>query len=635
MSKRSYVSGRVSGQKPTRIGSMGRRTVSIVLLVFLAAISLKAQDATFEASVDRNPVGMGEQFTLSLTLGNGGMGGGKNLQLPDLSKFHIMAGPNQSTSMQIINGAVSSSLTYSYVLQPKEMGKLTIGAASIEAGGKKYTTAPLTIEVVKGSPRPKQQANVPDDLNVQIGENLFLKAVVDKSHVMQGEQINLTFKIYTRVSIANYAVNKNPALTGFWGEDTENPKNIALTNETINGKQYRVGVIKRMALFPTQSGTLEISPMELQTVVQVQSRRSADPFDSFFSNPFGQNVNYMVKSEPLKIKVDPLPAGAPSGFKGAVGRFTMNTVVDKKSTRTNEPISLKVNIAGTGNIKLLESPEVDLPTDFEQYTPKVSDNINREEGRISGTKTFEYLLIPRYPGRKVIKPVMFSYFDVAKRDYVTLRSSEIEVTVEQGTAQATPLIAGGAREDIQLLSQDIRFIKVSSGTLSRKGEYVHTSGTFIALLLLPLGCLAGAFVYARRRRSVMMDEIGYRNRKAIKLAQKGLREADVLLKGATPANDQQSSKQKLQFYAEISRALWKYLCDKLNISQADLSIDGTLAMISQRSANTELTASLKSLLESCEMARFAPTSLEVATMRKTYEDAKRLIVELEQTLNTK
>ncbi len=607
-----------------------------ILLVILALglggmLAAVAQDASFDASVDKNPVGMGDQFTLSFRLNNGGVGGGKNLQIPDLNKFHIMSGPNQSSSMQFINGAVSSSVTYSYILQPKEIGKFQIGSASIEVGGVVHKTSPITLEVVKGAPQQKQQnPGVQDDVSGQVGDNLLLRASVDKSHVMQGEQINLEFKLYTRVSVSNYGIDKNPALTGFWGEDVENPKNIALSTETINGKQYRVGIIRRMALFPTQSGTLEISPMQVQTTVQVQSR-SVDPFDAFFRDPFGRNVNYTVKSDPVRIKVDPLPPGAPSSFKGAVGRFTMNTSVDKTTTRANEPISLKVNIAGSGNIKLLESPEVSLPVDFEKYSPKVSDDIKRNDGRISGTKSFEYLLIPRYPGQKVVKPVVFTYFDLAKRDYVTLRSPEIELTVEQGAASAAPFVAGSSREDVRLLSQDIRFIKVASTELLREGEVPYKSTMFLALLALPLMGLAGVFVYARQREAIMLDASGYRNRRAMKVAQRGLKLAEQMLK--TDAAD--DSAQKLAFYSEVSRALWKYLGDKLNIQQAELSIDNALTELAKRNVNGEISESLRSLLESCDMARFGPTSLSVEAMKKTYDEARNIIVSLERTLKSR
>lgn len=608
------------------VRTFGHVAITLLVMVVLAGTAV-AQEPTFQATVDKNPVGLGDQFILSFVLNNA-TGGGKNLQLPDMAKFHVMGGPNQSSSMQIINGAVSSSVTYSYVLQPKEIGKMTIGPAAIEAAGKIYRTQPIVIEVVKGTPKPKQQAGAPDDVSAQIAENLFLRAIVDRSQVMQGEQINLTFKLYTRVSVANYAVNKNPALTGFWGEDIENPKNVSLTTETIDGKQYRVGIIRRMALFPTQSGTLEISPMEVQTTVQIQSRRSNDPFDAFFRDPFGQSVNYMAKSDPVKIRVLPLPPGAPASFKGAVGRFSMSTTLDKQTTKTNEPVSLRVTIQGSGNVKLLESPVVDIPAEFEQYTPKVSENINRRQERISGSKTFEYILIPRYPGQKAIKPVTFSFYDLTRKEYVTLTSSSLDLKVEQGAAGATPYIAGGSREDVQMLSQDIRFIKATQSGFSMRGQYLHTSGLFIILLLLPVAGLAGAVVMARQRQSIMTDEAGYKNRRAIKVAQKGLKQAEEMLKSKS------AGEQKLQFYSEVARATWKYLGDKLNIPPADMSIDKVIGVLSTRSTSDEISGNLKSLLETCEMARFAPTSMEFSTMQKTYDDAKRIIIELERTLKS-
>jgi hypothetical protein len=591
-----------------------------------------AQEVTFRASVDKNPVGVNDQFTLSLTLSSAGMDGGKNLQMPDLSKFLVMSGPNQSSSMQFINGAVSSSITYSYLLQPREIGTFTIGPASIETGGKSYRTNAIALEVVKGSPKPKQQPGVPDDVSTQIAENLFLRAIVGKTRMIQGEQLNLSYKLYSRVSLLDVSTDKSSNLTGFWGEEVERPKDIQPTVEVLNGKQYRVYTIKIMALFPTQSGTLEISPMALKATVQVQSRRSLDPFDSFFSNPFGRSVVVDVASPAVKIKVDPLPPGAPPEFKGAVGKFAMSTAVDKKSTRTNEPVTLKVTISGTGNIKLLESPAVELPADFEQYSPKVSDNISRPQGLISGSKVFEYLLIPRYPGLKVIKPVTFAYYDLGKKEYVRLRSPQIELNVEQGAATLPPLVAGASQEDVKLLSQDIRFIKVGQPAFSRPGESLYSSGGFLVLLLLPLAGLAGAFVYSRQRHAELQDQAGFRNRRAMKVAQKGLKQAAYLLKESTGGSS--NTKQRLRFYAEVSRALWKYLGDKLNIPQSEFSVEGAVTELARRGVSTDLQQSLRMILESCDMARFAPTSMGLATMEKTYDEARRIIVELERTLRS-
>jgi hypothetical protein len=609
------------------LGNMSR----ILAMVLLAAASATAQDPQFEAAVDRNVVGLGEQFTLSFTLSNGGMGGGKNIQLPDLARFHILAGPNQSSSMQFVNGAVSSTVTYGYVLQPKEIGKFTIGSASIDVGGKTLKSAPISIEIVKSAAPQKKPPSQADNAPLQLGDRLFLKATVEKDHVMQGEQVNLVFKIYTQVTVANVGIEKAPTYTGFWGEEIEIPKD-AQSTEIYNGKRYRVGMIKRYALFPTQSGPLEISPMELRTVVQVQSPRSVDPFDAFFRDPFGRNVEYAIKSEAIKIKVDPLPPGAPEDFKGAIGQFAMSTSIDKKTTRTNEPISLKVAVSGTGNIKLLEAPAVEFPPDFEQYAPKVSDNISRGGGKITGSKTFEFLLLPRYPGLKVIKPITFSYFDLSRHEYIRLRSPQLEINVEQGAATPPPLIAGSSREDVRLLSQDIRFIKTVTPSFTRLGEKSYTSTLFLGLLLLPLAGLAGVFVYARQQQAAMRDQVGYRNRRAIRIAQKGLKQAEYLLKEKSGSKGAPSTAQRARFYSEVSRALWKYLGDKLNIPQAEFSVEKAATALGQRSVDSRLVHSLEVLMEHCDMARFAPTSLELGAMQKIYEEAKRIIVELERTL---
>jgi hypothetical protein len=601
------------------------------LLLILATLGM-AQEADFSASVDKNPVAVGDQFTLSFTLANAGMGGGKNLKLPDLLHFHILAGPNQSSSMQFVNGAVSSSVTYTYILQPKEIGKFTIAPATIEAGGKTLATKSIALEVVRSAVPQKRQSAPPEDQTEQIGDNLFLRASISREHVVQGEQVDLVFKLYTRVTVVSMGIKKAPTYAGCWAEEIDLPKSIQVSNETVGGKQYRVGVIKRVALFPTQSGSLEISPMEVQTTVQIQNTRSRDPFDAFFRDPFGRNVSYPLKSEAIRLKVDPLPPGAPADFRGAVGQFAMSTSLDKKTTRTNEPIGLKVVISGVGNIKLLEAPVVEFPPDFEQYSPKVSENLNQQGEKIAGSKTFEYLLLPRYPGLKIIKPVTFAFYDLSKREYVRLRSPQFEVNVEQGAATPQPLVAGSSREDVRLLSQDIRFIKTAPSAFHRPGDLLLGSPLFFGLVLLPLAGLAGTYAYTRQRQQAMADQVGYRNRRALRVARKGLRQAEYLLKEKGGSQGTPSSAQRARFYAEMSRALWKYLGDKLNIPQADFSVGKAVEQLEDRSVDAGLVQALKTLLEGCDQARFAPTNLELSSMTKSYGEAERIIVELERTL---
>jgi len=408
--------------------------IAIFCALFALSVSAVAQDVSFTASVDKNTVAVGEQFSLVFTLNGGGVGGGKNVKLPDLNKFMVISGPSQASNVQIINGSVSSSVTYSYDVQPREVGTFTIGPASIETGGKQYSSQPVQITVVKGGAKPKPPAAGGADTDVQVGDNLFLRAAVDRSHLYVGEQLIVTFKVYTRVSITNYSINKMPAMTGFWGEDLAVPQQVNLTGEVINGKQYKVGVLKKMALFPTQAGALEINPLEIVCQVQVQNRkRSNDWFNEFFNDPFFNNFstsNVNVKSSPVKITVLPLPKkDVPLSFKGAVGKFTMNAVASSRTVKTNEPLSLKAVISGSGNIKILEAPNVEVPTEFEKYDPKVNESIDRTTNVVNGSKTFEWLLVPRYPGQKRIPPMEFSYFDPSKAKYITIRSNQIYIRI--------------------------------------------------------------------------------------------------------------------------------------------------------------------------------------------------------------
>ena len=591
---------------------------------------VRGEDASFSAAVDKNSVALDEQFTYQLTLKGNGMSGGKNLVLPDLSKFLMLSGPNESTSMQIINGSVSSSVTYTYILQPREAGKFTIGAASIEAGNKRFTTQSIDMTVVKGAAKPQQNSasGQTPGAGAQLGDNLFLRASVDRSRVTLGEQVTVTFKVYTRVRITNYTINKLPSMTGFWGEELSVPQQVSLTNESVNGKQYQVGVLKKVALFPTQSGTLEVNPLEIVCQVQMQTRnRSNDWFDQFFNDPFFNNVatsNVGIKSPPVKITVLPLPKnGVPASFKGAVGKFSLNAGVSSNVVKTNEPLSLKATVTGSGNIKILEAPNVEIPNEFEKYDPKVNETIDRSGNVVSGSKTFEWLLVPRYPGQKRIPPLEFSFYDPSKGRYTTLRSNTIDLTVEKGSAEAPQVVSGISKEDVKMLSQDIRFIKTSSAEFRKKGSDTVSASTVAIITVLPLLAFVGLAAYRQKTAKELTDVASFRSRKAMKIATKRLKQARMLL-----ASDNAEA-----FYAETSRALWSYVSDKLSIDRAELSIDSVMKQLEGKPVSQEVAARLKECLEACEFARFAPSSASHEEKSKIYDMASNVIVSTEKELS--
>lgn len=600
-----------------------------VLILLLVAAPAAAQDVSFTASVDRNRVEMGDQIELTFAL-NGG-NGGSNFRAPGLNDFLVLSGPNQSTNMQFINGSVSSSVTYGYVIQPRSVGKFTIGSATISYGGKQLQTQPVTIEVVKGSPqqapRPGQQQPDEDaDVGRQIADNLFLKVRVDKSKVSQGEQIVATYKIYTRVNVSSYNMTKLPSLTGFWSEDLDVPKQVQLGTETINGKQFRVGILKKVALFPQRAGTLEIDPMEVTCAVQVQTRRrSNDFFNQFFNDPFFgnvTNVNHKVGSDPVKITVLPLPtSGIPAGFNGAVGNFTFEAWLDHRETKADEPVTLKVKISGRGNLKLLEAPAVTVPPDIERYDPKITDNISKQEDVVSGSRTFEYLLIPRHAGQMKIPSIPFSFFDPEKKNYVALHAPEFVLSVEKGTGLATSAANGISKEDVKLLGEDIRFIKSGNLVLRRQGDVFVGSAGFFVLSLSPFAAFIGFIVFSRSRQKILGDVVALRNRKARKIARRRLGTAKTFL----------SLKKKEEFYAEVSRALWGYVGDKLAIPPAELSIDAARTALSARSVHEEAVGKFSAMIEKCEYARFAP-SADAAQMDSVFADAVGLISTIEDQI---
>ncbi len=609
-------------------GSLKGIGLAAVLCLVLVSGAL-AQGPAFSSSVDRNRLGVGEQLEVTFSLG--GTSGGSNFQPPSFNDFVLLSGPNQSTSMQIMNGSVSSSVSYSYVLQPKAAGKFTIGSATIDAGGKKLQTQPIAIEVVKGSSQagqPGQQAQQQGgtDIDKQISDNLLLRVKLDKSRVVQGEQITATYKIYTRVNISSYNLTKGSSLTGFWSEDLDVPKQVQLTTETINGKSYRVGILRKVALYPQRSGTLQIDPMEVMCAVQVQTRkRPNDFFNQFFNDPFFGNVetvNHKVTSEPVSVTVMPLPtANVPPGFNGAVGKFTMEAWLDKRETKTNEPVTLKVKIGGRGNLKLLQAPEVKVPPDIERYDPKISDNITHQGDEIGGSRTFEYLLLPRHAGEMKIPSIPFAYYDVEKKAYAASSSPVFTLSVARGADLAGGASSGLSKEDVKLLGEDIRFIKSEDLSLRRRGETFAGSPLFYALSFSPLFGFVGFIFFARRRERVLGDVAGLKNRKARKMARRRLVVAKKFL----------HQKNREQFYAEVSRALWGYIGDKLGIPPSDLSVELVNTALASRSVSEDAITKLSRAIEECEYARFAPSS-DSLQMDGVYHQAIGIISEIEDQL---
>ncbi len=597
--------------------------LKIAFLFYLFLFSSITFAQSFVATVDNNKVAENDRFQLEFTFEGKNLNGLKNFNPPSLKDFRVLSGPNQSTSMQIINGVSSSSLTLSYILMPNTTGSFTIGSASILSEGQTYTTSPIKITVVKGSQKPKDENNSSGVSNQEIAENLFIRASIDKNKVYQGEQVTITYKLYTRLNIAaQMSVDKLPQYQGFWAEELETARNISFGNEVIDGKQYKVGLLKRVALFPSQSGKLEVTPFELTIPIQIQKKKNPNNvWDDFFGDPFGRSeiVEYPAKSNTLKVDVIPLPDNnKPTSFRGAVGNFNFSASIDKQKTKTNEPITLKFDISGTGNLKLLELPSFELPNGFEKYDPKTDEQINRS-GKIGGTKKAEYLLIPRIAGAREIPAIEFSYFDPETKSYKTIRSKSFNVEIEQGQGSAEDYTD---QQNILQLDNDIRYIKTKFDDVEFQGDVLILKPEFWAASIIPM---ISAFVligWKRKQDKLSGNQQLLRYSKAEKVARKRFKTAKKLL----DANNIES------FYSEISQALFGYLEDKFHIPKSEFTLDRAADELLKRNIKPELVEKMKTNAQKCEFIRFAPGTNPSQAMNEMYQAFSDVVIDIERSI---
>ena len=593
-----------------------------LLFTTFFVVSTYAQDGAFTASADPSRVAAGEQFRLTFTFDGSDYNNVKGFKAPDFGQFVVISGPNQSTNMQWVNGKMSASISYSYTLYARQTGKMSIGSAEIEYKGKTLKSESVSIEVSQGKPK-QQQSN---QSTAEAGDNLIVKAFADKQRVRQGEQLIVSFKLYTRVSVTGYDLAKAPTFDGFWSEDFDMPKQPVQTTETLNGKQYRTVVIKKTALFATQAGNLKIAPLEARCAVQVQSkRRSNDPFDQFFNDPFFQQVQTVtmdVKSNPLSIQVDPIPANAPSGFSGAIGQFSFNAAVDTKNVKAGDPITLRLAVLGSGNIKLVTLPKPQLPADMESYEPKISEEISRDGGIIRGKKTAEYLLIPRNAGQRVVEPLQFVYFDLERKEYVSLRSSKFEFSIAPGKDFSTSSSILTEKEDVRMLGEDIRFLKLSIGRIQRAAE-IKSSLWFLFGMILPPLAFAVAWVYRKRMEKIYGDMPRL-------LFETAGREASRRLKNARALLEQGNTES---YHAEILRALMVYLEHKLQTPKAQFVMEDAMEQLKNHGVHEDVVLSLKRCMERAEFVRYAPGSDTTDIRKELLDIAASVINSIEQSFD--
>ncbi len=572
--------------------------------LLLGSTAVSAQQVSFTAHAPK-VVSIGEQFRLIYTVNTRGA----ELKPRSFDGFSVLSGPNSSTStsVQIINGQMqqSMSVSYTYILRGQKAGKFIVNPGSITVEGKEYKSKPLAIEVVKGQASAQRQTNRSGNANMNTtdpaasikSDDLFIRLLVSKREVLKGEPVIATLKLYTKINLANLGNFKAPAFNGFWSEFLRKAQNIKFQRENVNNQVYNTSVIQQHVLIPERTGVLTIEGAELTAIAQlrVQKKRSRSVFGQLFNSI--QNVEKVLSSPPITLKVNPLPSNAPAGYSGAVGKINLTASVDPKEVKTNEAITLKVSYSGTGNLKLLEEPSIKFPSDFEVYDPKIANSYSASGKGFSGKKTFEYLMIPRHEGDFEIPTIQFSGFDLDTKTYSTQSAGPFSIHVEKGEGGEIAIIDPRLiKEDVLQLGSDIRYIKTNEFSLRKKDRPFWGSASFYLSYVFSIGLFSLAFFVVRRQRKQNEDEVYMKNKKAGRFAKSRLKQAKAFMEKGERSN----------FYNEVLNAQWGYLSDKLNIPQGELNKEKIRNCLAALKMDEKLINEYLELMNRCEFAQFAP-----------------------------
>lgn len=582
----------------------------LFICLFLASLLIWAGKIDFKATLSSSTVEVGQRFRITLSVNSNF----SNLVEPDLSNFKLLSGPNQSSSTQIINGNVSQELTVSYILVATEKGTYNIAPATVTVQGSNYKSNSLQLKVVAASnnsanARRNQQQKRKSEGN-QLKDQIFIRAYVDKTSAYVGERITATYKIYYKQDILDYDPTKNPDLSGFWTYDLD-LSNQRGTVENYNGSRYNVSTLKKTVLFPQKSGELLIDPLEMHMVIRVRTNKR-----SLWGYVYDKK-EITVGSQAITINVKPLPnKGKPANFSGAVGNFNISLLANKDSVLTNDAIDVSLKISGEGNLPLLSAPELNFPTDFEVYDPETDNNYSTNASGVKGNKTFKYLVIPRHSGKFRLEPFEFSFFDLSTDSYQSIMSDALNFKVGKVDKDENVVFSASRKEEVEIIDTDIRYIhkdiQIQNSGSSFFGSLLYYLYIVFFVLLASVIYFASK-VYQRRKN----DQVGLKQSRARKLAQKRLSKAKSLLK-----SDEMSA-----FYEEISNALYGYYSDKLNIQQSELTLDKILVKLNASEKNPELIIALKEVLEQAEMSRFAGGT--TADAEQLYQNASEVILKTE------
>ena len=604
--------------------------VKVLLILFTFHLSLITSLAQTLTGSAPSHVAVGEQFRLSYTVNTQDVSDFRAGDIPE--ELDVLIGPNRSmqSSYQMINGHTSStsSITYTYIVCATKNGTFTISPAHVVVNGKSIASNSLTIKVSgtaqSGSGSSRQRQNDDDggemrDAGSHIsGSDLFIKVSANKKRVHEQEPILLTYKVYTLVSLTQLRGDM-PDLKSFYTQEVDLPQQKSFSVETVNGRPYRTCTWSQYVMFPQMTGKLKIPSITFEGIV-VQQNRNIDPFEAFFNGGSGYiEVKKKIVAPGIEIQVDPLPE-RPANFSGGVGQFNISAQLDKTSTKANDPVSLRIIVSGVGNLKLIKQPVINIPKDFDQYDPKITDQTKLTTNGLEGSKIYDFLIVPRHQGKYEIPPVEFTYFDTTSGSYKTARSEGFTLDVAKGSG-------AGAVNDftdqagLKELNKDIRYIKTGDVRTQGIDNFFYGSVAYWVTLIVLALIFISLFIVFRQRAIDNANVTKMRGKKANKVATKRLKKAAKLMADNKPG----------EFYDEVLRALWGYVGDKLNIPVEQLSHDNISQRLAERQVDAETVSQFIEALDECEFERYAPGDPK-GNMNKVYEKAMTAIEKIEETM---
>ena len=600
------------------------KRLTTIFGLLLAAVVAMAQTLTGSAP---SHVAVGEQFRLTYTVNTQNVSDFRAGSIPN--ELEVLIGPNRSmqSSYQMINGhtSSSSSITYTYIVCASKNGTYTISPAHIVVDGKTISSNSLTIKVSgsaqSNSGSSRQHRNEEEeirDAGSQIsGSDLFIKVSANKKRVHEQEPILLTYKVYTLVGLTSLRGDM-PDLKSFYTQEVDLPQQKSFSVETLNGRTYKTTTWSQYVMFPQTTGKLEIPSITFEGIV-VQQNRNIDPFEAFFNGGSGYvEVKKKIQAPGIEIQVDPLPE-RPANFSGGVGKFNVSAQLDKTETKANDPISMRIIVSGTGNLKLIKQPVVNLPKDFDKYEPKVTDKSKLTTNGIEGSMVYDLLIVPRHQGKYEIPPVEFTYFDTAENAYKTVKSESFTLDVAKGSGAGAVNDFSG--QDLQELNKDIRYIKTGSTNQHSLNDFFFGSSAYWISLCLLAVVFVSLFVIFRQRAIDNANVTKARGKKANKVATKRLKKASRLMADNKPG----------EFYDEVLRALWGYVGDKMNIPVEQLSHDNISMRLAEHNVDETVISQFIGALDECEFERYAPGDPK-GNMNKVYEKAMTAIEKIEGSM---